>query len=341
MHALFTKAIAAVSLGVAGVAACTMAARADDDDHRGHRRDFDRVFVIVMENHGFDQVIGKLNSTETAQLTPFTTQLALKYGLETFYFGVTHPSLPNYLPMIAGDFFGVQDDAPSCFASDVPNAPGCHKFDTPTLVDQLEKKNISWETLQESLPGVGSLVSRFPATGPTLYAQKHNPFLYFTSVATDPARLAKIKPFDLAQLKTELNNPYQASRFIYIVPNQCNDEHGTSGCSDDATALANGDAFLAQTVPAIINSPAFTNRSALFITWDEDDFSTNLGCCGQPGGGHVATIVVTKQGKPIKSAAPTNHYSLLATIEDGFDLPRLGNAKNATPLWDVFPSSSF
>jgi hypothetical protein len=50
-------------------------------------------------------------------------------------------------------------------------------------------------------------------------------------------------------------------------------------------------------------------------------------------------IVVTKQGKPIKRATPSNHYSLLATIEDGFGLPRLANAKTAEPLFGVFPDS--
>jgi hypothetical protein len=81
-----------------------------------------------------------------------------------------------------------------------------------------------------------------------------------------------------------------------------------------------------------------TERSALFIVWDENDFGSNLVCCGRPGvgGGHVPMIVVTKQGKPIKSATPTNHYSLLATIEDGFGLPRLANAKTAAPLFDLF-----
>jgi phosphatidylinositol-3-phosphatase len=73
------------------------------------------------------------------------------------------------------------------------------------------------------------------------------------------------------------------------------------------------------------------------VIWDENDFSTNLGCCGEPGGGHVPAIVVTKNAKGIKSSTPTNHYSLLATIEDGFDLPRLNNAKTAETMFEVFP----
>ncbi len=35
-----------------------------------------------------------------------------------------------------------------------------------------------------------------------------------------------------------------------------------------------------------------------------------------------------------------DHYSLLATIEDRYGLPRLGQAQNATPMSDLLVSSS-
>jgi hypothetical protein len=56
---------------------------------------FDRVFVIFIENPDFDEEIAELNSAGSALLTPFVTQLATSYGLETYYFGGAHPSLPN------------------------------------------------------------------------------------------------------------------------------------------------------------------------------------------------------------------------------------------------------
>jgi hypothetical protein len=162
--------------------------------------------------------------------------------------------------------------------------------------------------------------------------------LRFKNIATTP-RLTNLKPFDLGQLKAELAKPASASQFIFIAPNQCNDQHGTGSRATDELAQAADDAFLQQTVPAIIASPSFTERSALFIVWDENDYSGNLDCCGNPGvgGGHVPMTVVTKHGKPIKRATPSNHYSLLATIEDGFGLPRLANTKAAATLFDVFP----
>jgi phosphatidylinositol-3-phosphatase len=330
MRSLIAKLAKSATLGIVGATTCALAAYADEARH------FDRAIVIVMENHGFDQEIGELNSAGTAPLTPYITQLATSYGLETYYFGTTHPSLPNYLSMISGDYFGIQDDNDSCF--NPTHGTPCDSVDAQTLVDQLEPRHISWEGLFEAMPSVGYLGASYPSNANRLYAQKHNPFVYFKNIATTP-RMMNLKPFDLGQLKAELANPASASQFIFIAPNQCNDQHGTGSCSTDELAQAAGDAFLQQTVPAIIASPSFTERSALFIVWDENDYSGSLDCCGNPGvgGGHVPMIVVTKHGHPIKRATPSNHYSLLATIEDGFGLPRLANAKAAATLFDVFP----
>ncbi len=340
-------------LGLAGAAVLSTAAFADSDHHHRAQR-LDRVFIIMMENHGFDEVIGQAdpsNSSGATLLTPFTTSLAQNYGLATYYFGATHPSLPNYIADVAGDYFGIQSDSDSCFAPD-HGATCISGLTAPNIIDQLEQKHISWEVLQESMPSIGYLGTRFPTAqsgGPKLYAQKHNPFVYFTSVATNPSRLQHIKPFDLAEFQNELNDPHHMPSYVFIAPNQCNDQHGFTGGSPippgcepaagDAGLLKLGDAFLQRTVTAIQNSPSFTERSVIFVVWDENDFSGNLGCCGAPGvgGGHIASIVVTKHGKPRKSALPMNHYSMLATIEDGFGLSRLANAKTANTMWDLFP----
>ena len=99
MRSSFAELAHCITLGIATTAACATVAFADDGN--GGRRDLDRVFVILMENHGFDQVVGPLQPGANSEqpnaplLTPFITQLALTQGLQTFYFGVTHPSLPN------------------------------------------------------------------------------------------------------------------------------------------------------------------------------------------------------------------------------------------------------
>ena len=64
----------------------------------------DHIFFIMMENHATNQIIG--NTADA----PFINKLAQRYSVATNYHGVTHPSLPNYLAAISGDFQGIWDD---------------------------------------------------------------------------------------------------------------------------------------------------------------------------------------------------------------------------------------
>jgi hypothetical protein len=71
----------------------------------------DHVFVIMMENHGYQQVINNPNE-------PYLNSLITnkKVNLATNYFAVGHPSLTNYLEIVGGSNFGVRSD----------NAPDWH-----------------------------------------------------------------------------------------------------------------------------------------------------------------------------------------------------------------------
>jgi len=71
----------------------------------------DHVFVIMMENHGYSQIMGNPNA-------PFTNYYARTANLATNYFAVAHPSLNNYLEIVGGSNFGVQSD----------NYPDWHNF---------------------------------------------------------------------------------------------------------------------------------------------------------------------------------------------------------------------
>jgi hypothetical protein len=131
------KAVAVAS--VTGVAAAltvglSAASGAAATGHRGgHHVQLDRAFVIVLENHSQKSVIGDPN-------TPFITSLAQKYGEAADYFGVTHPSEPNYIAMIGGSNWFINNDDPA------------NRFDHTNLVDELEAKHISWGAYMEALP---------------------------------------------------------------------------------------------------------------------------------------------------------------------------------------------
>jgi phospholipase C len=281
------------------------------------------VFVIMMENHSYSEIIG-------SALAPKINALAQTYGLATNYFGVTHPSEPNYVASIGGSFFGIQDDNPYT----------THTIDGPSLASQLEDAGLTWKTYQQSLPFAGYTGTRYPTSGPTLYASKHNPFLNFASVQNSPTELQKIVPD--TQLAADLQSG-DVPNFSYIVPDQCHDMHGTTGCSGDATLLPEGDAYVSNTVSAIMGSSTWQRgNNTIVVTWDEDDFSaTNLGCCdANPGGGHVATIVIANHGpRGVTDGTAYNHYSLLQTIEIAFHLGCLQNTcdtANVQPMAPLF-----
>ncbi len=302
---------------------------------------FDHVYVIVMENQSFDNLFGRNKVDPTTGIilqpdTPYITGLAQTVGLSTLYFGVTHPSLPNYLAQIAGDYFGVQDDNSSCFEVPAPE-PGCHQVDAPNLVDRLEAKHLTWDVLEQSMPSIGYLGSQYPSAAPRLYAQKHNPFVYFKDIAKNSQRLAHIKPLTARSLGETLANP---PNFTYIVPDQCHDMHGTTTCSDFDGLLQSGDHYLQEIVPRISSSGGFTSHSAIFVVWDEDDYSSDFGCCSSLpglGGGHTLALVVSTHSSHKRSAIPLNHYSLLRTILQGFDLAPLGHSNDAdvVPMWEL------
>jgi hypothetical protein len=116
-----------------------------------------------------------------------------------------------------------------------------------------------------------------------------------------------------------------APAFSYIVPDECHDMHGDPPyCLDggnpfdpqDQHLVTVGDAYLGHLVKTITGAPSWAKgNNAVVVTFDEGD--TNAGCCGAvPGGGPVATIVVTNHGRRhFTDPTPYNHYSLLSTIQ--------------------------
>ena len=317
------------------------------------------IFYIMMENHAANDIFG--NTADA----PYLNSLASSYGVATHYFGVTHPSLPNYLAAISGDFQGIWDDcpagatitcAPQAFVSGSPslttneaasasNRP--HLFNSPTLVDQLQAHHLTWKAYMQSMPSVG-----FTGASTELYGQKHNPFVYFTSIRDNPASMQNIVPF------SQFNQDIQSAtipNFVWITPDACSDMHGISqsaaqliGIPDCATydgLIARGDNFIHTVVSEIMNSPSWKAGSAIVIVWDENDAGSS-GCCNSPvglnsatlGGANVPLIVITSNGPhpTVLSDTSYNHYSLLATIEHIWGLGCLANACNSPLMTQLF-----
>ena len=86
-------------------AALATAAYAQEDRVPSGIPRLDHVFVIMMENHGYQQVMGNPNE-------PYLNSLIAnrQVNLATNYFAVGHPSLTNYLEVVGGSNFGVRSD---------------------------------------------------------------------------------------------------------------------------------------------------------------------------------------------------------------------------------------
>ena len=83
-------------------AACTSAIAAEGPTPVGIPH-LDHVIVIMMENHGYTQILNNPNA-------PFINQYAKTANLATNYYAVAHPSLTNYLEIAGGSNFGVTND---------------------------------------------------------------------------------------------------------------------------------------------------------------------------------------------------------------------------------------
>jgi phospholipase C len=309
--------------------ATPLAVQAKNNGDGNDDQDFRHVFVIMMENTGFDALIGNPHA-------PFTNFLATTSGLATNYFGVTHPSQPNYIAATSGSTNGVPND------NDIT-------IDVPNIVDQLESHHKSWKGYMQSFSLCATPLAH--ACGNQLYERKHNPFVSYKDVQSSPARLANI--VDYSQFATDLAND-TVPNFSWISPDQCNDMHGRGGggptdpCdfSQVQSLIATGDSFLANAVGAIMSSHAWREKSIIFIVWDESDFTGSgpfgfgdtSGCCdANPGGGHVVGLVVSNSlPSPRTSDTPFNHISMLATIQDIFHLGCLGFTCDTTNVKPMF-----
>ncbi len=213
----------------------------------------------------------------------------------------------------------------------------------------------SADLTQKAVPGDG-------------YATRHDPFVYFHSIidntnlcnshvvplGTTAGTLPPGTPAGTTGLAKDLKSVSSTPNFSFITPNLCNDGHD-SPCvnqTGQSSALANIDAFLAQWVPLITSSPAFKKDGLLEVTFDEADTGDASSCCGElpgpavsnpgitgPGGGRIGTVLISPFIHPgTVSTVPYNHYSSLATIEDLFGLPKLGQAKTVSASFgqDIF-----
>ena len=283
----------------------------------------EHVFMIYLENHGVKDIVGSPNA-------PYINGLINNYGYGDNYYAQTHPSLPNYYPILGGSDFGFNYNCElDC-------------FDKPNLVDNIEAARKGWASYEQSMPSPCFTQSSGP------YRPGELPFLAFHDIVSNTARCqAHVLP--LERMATDLASPATTPNYVWWAADENHNMEGPINIEFIISLLTThqynikaGDQFLADTLPTILNSPAFqTQPSAIFITWDEDYNNLSLGIGNE--GNHVPMIVIPspnsgmRQGH-IVAMNYNNHYSLLRTIEDSLGLPRLtNNDKFAQPMNEYWP----
>ncbi len=257
------------------------------------------VFVVVMENHSYNEVWNTSSS-------PYITSLGNAYARATNYHASIHPSLPNYLDLYGGSNYGITTD---CSPS-----TSCH-INAVNLADNLEAKGLTWKGYMESMPSPCFL------TDSGNYAPKHNPFVYFDDIRNNSSRCTS-HDVPYTDLAADLASAATTPNYAMIIPNLCNDMHDCS--------VATGDTWLKDNLPAVLNSPACTvDKCLLILTWDEDDNGpTN----------QVLTIFAGSAARigGATSAVSYTHFSALKTVENIFGLPtQTNNDAAASPMSDL------
>jgi hypothetical protein len=201
------------------------------------------VVVVWLENHEATAV--------TSTSMPYLYGLSTTYGRSDQFYGITHPSLPNYLAFWSGSTQGVTDN-------------GTYNFGGASLSSQMAAAGRSWRTYAQNYPSTGcNTGSSYSGgvDGPGVagtYVRRHNPAMSFTSVS-GTSQCANIQP--LANFDPNVN-------VSFVVPNLCNDAHDCP--------LLTADTFLRGFVPKVTGAPDWAH-TLLVISFDEGSTSTNGG----------------------------------------------------------------
>ncbi|MGE0505465.1 MAG: alkaline phosphatase family protein [Solirubrobacterales bacterium] len=290
------------------------------------------LFLIVLGENGFDEAFGETSPAPYLQKT-----LPEQGELLTNYYGVTRGQLANQAALLSGQ--GPTEE----LAAECPVEPEACLFPATveTVVGQLAEKELKWRAyVEEAVPGTPE---------PPSCAR---PFGLFHSLLDDPKCPENV--VGLPQLATDLRDPTKAPTFAYVVPNRCH-AGAVEPCEEGQPSgpLA-AEPFLREAVPKIVNSKAYADGGLLMITSAQAPQTGTTpdasSCCATPaypnlppppeevpgeggvkqsgGGGRVGLLLLSSFVEPgtVDATTYANHFTLLATIEELFELERLGYA---------------
>ncbi|KAJ9160791.1 Phosphoesterase [Coniochaeta hoffmannii] len=287
--------------GTADVAAARATAKTLSPTSHVKGKVFDRLAIIWLENTDYDLAAGDPNLDWLA-----------KKGIKlTNHFAVTHPSEPNYVAAIGGDYFGMNNDNFNFIDANVS-----------TVLDLLDTKGISWGEYQEDQPysgfeGMGYVNQQNKKND---YVRKHNPAVIYNSVAKEEDRLAKLKNLTMFYSDLEANTLPQ---WMFITPNMTSDGH------DSSVTVAG--TWTRTFLEPLLDNKNFMSNTLVLVTFDENSsYAKQNRILGILLGDAVpANLVGTTDDNFY------NHYSEIASVQANWGLHTLGRWDVGANVWKM------
>ncbi|KAK4102003.1 hypothetical protein N658DRAFT_515693 [Parathielavia hyrcaniae] len=252
---------------------------------------FDRFITIWLENQDYAKVAADSHIAD----------LKRQGILLTRYYAHTHPSQPNYLAAVGGDYFGLNHDNWVRIPENVA-----------TVADIVEDKNITWAGYFEDQPGpgyMGNASDGSTGNGGWDYVRKHNPFVSYDSVNKNGERLLNLDSFNAFQRAFAAK---EVPQFVFMSPNMMNDGHNTT--LDTATKWSH------RFLEPLLAGDAFDEPTLIALTYDESETYS------EPN--HIVTLLLGSAIPPALKGTEDDtfytHYSILSTVQANWGLHNLG-----------------
>jgi outer membrane biosynthesis protein TonB len=305
------------------------------------------VFVVNLVSSGYDAAFGKTSAM------PYLSGTLLSQGtLLSHYEVLDGTTTPNGIAAISGqppnkktkEECPVFESFPSTSTTTmagIVTGDGCaYQVEIQNLATQFETVPFTWHAYMEGMvsPTTGEPENCvYPATEPEVpvpggYSAQLNPFANFHSLLDLGACSTNDEP--ITELKKDLKSEKSTANYSYISPDLCS--AGVTGqCPEGApTGAAAADLWLEETVPLIVESPAFKKDGLLIITFNGVN-ATEPGVPPPAKPLRTGALLISQFATPgATDPARYNPYSLLRSTEELFGLDLL--AKAADPKTKTF-----
>jgi phosphatidylinositol-3-phosphatase len=292
------------------------------------------VFVIVGENTSLGQLTRKRAPYIAGTLKPKSAWLTGYHAL------ANSSSLGNYIEMTSGQSIRCERNNASPVNLNT-DKPACRQK-VNNVFHQLEHKRIGWKEWNESMPHPCAFYDDGTDWAGDVYSTHHNPAVYYDDIEGKryvedfnqaPRKVCRTHVVPMGTTARDDTSAFDRAlrtgrvpRFNYIVPNDCENGHDPCGTRNPVGQF---DRFVKREVRAIRTSPVCGARCLVIVTWDEQGDAT-------PHNTQIGSIWFGPQVKPGVYRGRWTHASLLRTLEDGFGLARIADARHDAVVGDIW-----